>query len=58
MEEVAVHEEKDGDWGGRILPLYPRVSEPLGSRERSQETPTLMFERRETSSAEVARAEE
>ena len=53
-EKVAVHEEK----GGGILLLYPRVREPTGSKERSQETPTLIFKRRETSTAEATRAEE
>ena len=33
-EEVAVHKEKDGDWGGRILPPDSGIRGPARSEER------------------------
>ena len=35
LEEVAVHVEKNGDWGGGILPPISGVRRPAGSEERS-----------------------
>ena len=57
-EEVAVHEEKDGNWGGGIVPPNLGVRGPARSEERSLETQTSIFERGVTSTAEVARVEE
>ena len=41
-EEVTVHEEKDGDWGGGILPPAPGLQGHTVREERSQETPTTV----------------
>ena len=57
-EEVAMHEEKDGDWGGVILPPYQGVHGPARSKESSQELLTLTFKRGATSTEETTRAEE
>ena len=47
-EEVALHEEKDGDWGGRIPPPDPGVCGPDTSRERHPRLPTVTFGRGST----------
>ena len=57
-EEVTVHKEKDGNWGGGILLPDPGVHGPARNEERSPETPTSIFERGTTSTTEVAPAEE
>ena len=47
-EEVPVHEEKDGDWGGGILPLNPGMGRPAMSKEGHSDTPPATFNRRST----------
>ena len=42
-EEVTVHEEKDGDWGGGVLPLDPGVPGPAKDKERSPDIPMTTF---------------
>ena len=57
-EEVAVHEEKDGNWGGGIPPLNPGVYGSATSEERHPDTPTVIFERGSTVTTGEAPEEE
>ena len=54
LEEIALHKEKDGDWGDGILPPDSAARRPARSKERSQETLTSIIERGATSTTEEA----